>query len=575
MIMVVGFSVFYYVYSRSDLPTKTVYPVVTEDGIKRFDQGYLKYREGIPFVFLKGDSYQMGLQYGVLLKDELARFQVDALDFEEKMVARFTRNASWLKKLAINLLGPVFMEFKVRSFKSRVPEDYLARLRGIAEGSKIPLTFFLRLIFVEDLFCSSFVVKTGRGLIHGRNGDHSASFMGKYPIVVHYQKVGKYSYIDVNVIGIPYVTSGINEHGICLSWSGANARDIKGNGTMLMFNRILEECRSLEEVDKIDKDVDRFVTVISSQADQTGVIYDLVGDTAHRIRMETPFVFAVNHCASPEGFVRYNTIEDLDWPNRARSDKYQEILSGEDPFTVDKAVSLLADTGFYQYPMGDGSDTINNYQTLISTIFEPEGGAIYFAAGTHYAAWSRWIKYNILTDEVSVFRGQAPELGDIGVKEFLELREKFETIDYESERELTEWAEELERSNLDNIWILERLARLYLFFKKDLKRAWVSAEKLMDKYPDFEAGYRYAAEYFRLQHKMEQALAYYRKALNCPLKNPYVEAYLYEMLASVSKDIGSLDDARRFARNALDLYSRYGTRPYMQERISKLKKLTL
>lgn len=180
-----------------------------------------------------------------------------------------------------------------------------------------------------------------------------------------------------------------------------------------------------------------------------------------------------------------------------------------------------------------------------------------------------------MTDEVSVFRGQSPELGDIGVKEFLALREKFETIDYESERELTEWAEELERSNLDDIWILERLARLYLFFKKDLKRAWISAEKLMDKYPDLEAGYRYAAEHFRLQHKMEQALAHYRKALNCPLKNPYVEAYLYEMLASVSEDIGTLDDARRFARNALDLYSRYGTRPYMQERISKLKKLTL
>jgi tetratricopeptide (TPR) repeat protein len=398
--------------------------------------------------------------------------------------------------------------------------------------------------------------------------------MGKYPVVVHYQREGKYSYIDVNVIGIPYVTSGINEHGICLSWSGANARDIKGNGTMLMFNRILEECQNLEEVDEVDKDVDRFVTVISSQAEQTGVIYDLVGDTAHRTSMEAPYIFAVNHCMSPEAFARYNTIEDLDWVNRARSDKYQGILSGEDPFTVDKAVSLLADTGFYQYPLGDGSNTINNYYTLVSTIFEPEGGAIYFATNTHYAAWSRWIKYNTLIDEVSVYREPSPRLIDPGIRQFLKLREKLDTVDYQNDQELDDWGKELEASKLDNLWVLERLTRLYLFFKKDLRKAWIYAEKLMKKYPDLEAGYRYAAEYFRLQHKIEQALTYYRKALNCPLKNLYIEAYLYEMLALVSEDSGSLDDSRRFARNALDLYTRYGTRKYMQERISELKKLT-
>ena len=35
------------------------YQIEVKDGAKHFGEGYVTYREGIPFIFLKGDSYEI------------------------------------------------------------------------------------------------------------------------------------------------------------------------------------------------------------------------------------------------------------------------------------------------------------------------------------------------------------------------------------------------------------------------------------------------------------------------------------------------------------------------------------
>ena len=41
------------------------------EGVRTFHEGSLFVKEGVPFLTVKGESYEMGLQYGVLLNDQI------------------------------------------------------------------------------------------------------------------------------------------------------------------------------------------------------------------------------------------------------------------------------------------------------------------------------------------------------------------------------------------------------------------------------------------------------------------------------------------------------------------------
>jgi len=71
------------------------YQIEIKDGVKHFGEGSVTYREGIPFIYLKGDSYEIGLQYGVLLKEEMNSFYTDLDSLENAMMAN-VYNKPWL-----------------------------------------------------------------------------------------------------------------------------------------------------------------------------------------------------------------------------------------------------------------------------------------------------------------------------------------------------------------------------------------------------------------------------------------------------------------------------------------------
>ena len=241
LVLLLGYVIYFFFFSWPDIPSETTYRTEFKEGVTYFDQGYLQYREGIPFLHVKGSPYQIGLQYGVLLRKEMLNFYTEADSVEKTMLARIYNASPWYKKILISAFTPFIKTWKVKSFKERVPEEYMDQLKGISGGSGIPLEKILSVTFGPDLYCSSFIFKSTDKLIHGRNADQSISFMGKYPLIAHYNKDGKYSYIDIGIVGVPFVCTGINEHGLTLSWSQATYKPIDGNGTMLMFNKIMEE----------------------------------------------------------------------------------------------------------------------------------------------------------------------------------------------------------------------------------------------------------------------------------------------------------------------------------------------
>ena len=130
------------------------YQITTEDGVKHFGEGYLEYREGIPFIYLKGDSREIGLQYGVLLREEMRSFYTEV------------EQSPWYKDVLIKISYPFVMRKKLGSFKKRLPDDLRAQLAGISEGSGVPFDKILCVAFGPDFIsCSSFVKDAGGRII--------------------------------------------------------------------------------------------------------------------------------------------------------------------------------------------------------------------------------------------------------------------------------------------------------------------------------------------------------------------------------------------------------------------------
>lgn len=51
-----------------------------------FENGYKEYHYGIPFLYLEGNNYEVGLQYGTLLKSELKAMHEEFEKFKDQMM---------------------------------------------------------------------------------------------------------------------------------------------------------------------------------------------------------------------------------------------------------------------------------------------------------------------------------------------------------------------------------------------------------------------------------------------------------------------------------------------------------
>jgi len=559
-------------------PSEEKYAIEIREGVKYFGEGYVKYREGIPFLYLKGNSYEIGLQYGVLLREELRDFYVCLDSFENTIMDKVYEESPWYKDFLIKIMTPFVMMNKLNFFKKRIPEDYLAQLKGMSEGSNISLNDILKVTFGSDwLSCSSFIKYVDDRMIHGRNADHDViEFFSRYPLIAHYNKNSKYSYIDIGIIGTPFAVTGINEHGLTLSWSQATtstSKPFNGKGTTLMFNRILEECRNLNDVDEISKNVDRFVAMIGSLEDQTGAAYDLVDQKAARTDLKDDYIYAANRCVSKSMMKAYNSVFDMDWFNSARAYTYEKILSNSGEFTIDDAIRLLSNIDFYDYkgkiPPYEGGN-INNRGTGSSVVLDPQNSMIYFAYGAPYAAFSRWIAYDYETDVVSVYKNEDERLHNPDFVEYVKLEKRWKDVDWDNNDELQQMAEEIEHISAENFWTLHMLCWAWNAFGKS-ERAEAIINRQIEKYPDFLTGYTNMGFLYMNQGRFDEAIEYYRRALDAPITNDRKKLYCYEQLAAAYSEIGDESRVLVFYRKALGLYTSYYVPKQARDKVNRIE----
>ncbi len=223
--------------------------ITTQGPIHTFLKGGVNRTYRIPVLKLSGTYYEMGLEYGVLLKNEVTtvgtKFDV--------LISSVKKRIPWyLKPFTGSLL-----KYYIGQMECRLPKKYQEELRGIADGSGIPYSTLVFFTFGGGSLepgCTLLFTNLGDRIIHGRTFDFDLMLMGQYPVITEYNPDGEQSYINFGVIAYPGFFNGVNKNGISITLNygmGAYRKDLKGLPMGLKIREMLAGSTNIADTERI------------------------------------------------------------------------------------------------------------------------------------------------------------------------------------------------------------------------------------------------------------------------------------------------------------------------------------
>ncbi len=523
-----------------------------EKGIRTFGEGRLETHAGIPFVKLGGTPYEMGYQYGALLKDEI---HSSYGEMQKTIDAFFTLVPPILRPLA-RLMYNIQASKKAKA----IPERYREELRGFADATGLDYGYIIRVIFSADIVgalgCSSVIVNNGGNLIHGRNLDYTPSNLGRYPLIMEMSPRGKRSYTLLSIMGYLPALSGMSDAGIAITLNiSFLTEEIKKPGVPVGYKarEVLEDAATLADVDRLLSgyvcDGGWFFT-ISSASEKTGAIYEMAGPEIRKNPLTSTFIFVENRYLHDELNRRYKQIEEAagDY-NENRICRVAELAPKVK--SVNDMVALLGNTDYYSHKNAYGKFTVNNYETVQSMVLLPGTGDIYFSTAPMYAAFARMILYNRNTGKVSVFREADPRLNDPAIQGLLASADLFYVDPDRALREISP-----DKANLLQISFAYRL----WCFDEDLYKLETlipSIDRWLAVYPDDANLYRIKGHALLETKRYDRAIETLEAGLKSTIAAPADLMYIHALLAKAYKKADQKEKASLHAGTALDMMAKY------------------
>ncbi|MFZ1977577.1 MAG: hypothetical protein WAV76_06435 [Bacteroidota bacterium] len=548
-----------------------------------FKNGYKEYHYGIPFLYLKGTDYETGLQYGTLLKDEITTMHEDFEKFKKQMMENEIQYLPWYERIIANLFGGMIWKHKINTYAGKLPPNIEDQIRGASEGSGLPESFFREIQVVADLYsnrCEAIVIKKGNHTYHCHNLDQPlpVSMISKYPVVVNYDIKGKQKYTDFGFAACLMITTACNESGISLSENGNNnAFEFDKNNCSLYSekSKLITETHNLQEVDSIAQTLTfplGLIYTISSSKEKQAVVYDFLGST----KASTPvhnYQFVANRTISKDLGKKSETIYSGQFHDTCREIKFAELIDTAKPNIVDEAINILGNTDFYHYTdsLPVYLESLHNYETDQSVIFDLADSTIYFTFYAHFAAWNRWLKYNYITHKVSLYRKADPRLSGPFLAKLNELYGNIESCDWRDSVKVRSLVNSVVKSKIENYFCLDFLAWRYRDYYKLPVESMQYADKLIKKYPDVITGYYNKGRALEAEKKYSEAVVEYTRALESTIQCEYYLAETEEHLALVYSFLGQKEAAAVYAAKALEIQSQYWMPEYLKERLLKLE----
>lgn len=235
-------------------------------------KGELTHVEGMPVVFLRGTPTEMGEQFGVL-----AMKNAPGLD---TLQTNFLRDSGIDKRFG-------FVKILSRKLKAGMPADHVTEIEAAvkASGRDLDMSLFANSVYdlSSGMGCSTVVVEKNRSKtgapIFGRNFDWLPSKgITEHTLLAVFQPEGKRSFAIITISPIVGCISGMNDAGLACTINEIHLKqskekaefDVTGTPTMLAFRRVLEECGSVAEAEKLLRGMKRTTSACLTICDKDG-----------------------------------------------------------------------------------------------------------------------------------------------------------------------------------------------------------------------------------------------------------------------------------------------------------------
>jgi isopenicillin-N N-acyltransferase like protein len=285
---------------------------------RKFGSAELKYVHEIPVLEVSGSSQEMGAQIGELGAKPGSRAMAYPKDF--------------LRQVQMEFMWPVLVRL-AKPLLSNFPEDHLAELEGIAttvqQGRDELIAANTMFDLLRGLGCSTFAVEASRSAtgkpMFGRNLDFpTLGYLHEFSLVTIYHPAGKRSFASVGFPGCIGVISGMNDAGLTVavlevyeSKDGSPKFDHRGTPYALCFRRLLEECATVAEAEKLLRTMNRTTWVNLAVCDtKKAAVFEItpqsveVRGTIHGTCASTNH-FRTNALAKELECWRYPILEEL------------------------------------------------------------------------------------------------------------------------------------------------------------------------------------------------------------------------------------------------------------------------
>ena len=212
----------------------------------------------VPVLVVRGTPEEIGEQLGTLLAGPL-----------ETMASK---QADLLRGFGMSAAPTVVLKLSTL-MSDRFPPDHLAELKAAASRSKISVDFLMLGNVIYDFSkigaCSALLVDRQRSatgeILFGRNMDFPTfGFLDRCSLLTVYVPDGKHAFASVAFPGFFGCISGMNDAGLAVAELEVNqAKDGSprftpaGTPLALCFRRLLEECATIDEAEKLLNSIPR------------------------------------------------------------------------------------------------------------------------------------------------------------------------------------------------------------------------------------------------------------------------------------------------------------------------------
>src|SRR5262249_37014209 len=269
-------------------------------------KGELKYVNGVPVLTVEGTPEEIGEQIGSLTIKKVGGF--------EKLFKEF------LKFQRAEKVWPFLVKACTTLYK-RMPADHVKEIDALAKASGVDRDTFIVANTIMDVMklggCSTLVVEPSRSatgqLLFGRNFDFPplGNKLPQYTLVIVYRPKGKRAFAAIGFPGPIGQPSGVNDVGVARAdneiteaGDGSPRFDPAGVPAASIYRRIMEECGSVAEVEKVLKSVKRTTMGSVTVCDKKeGVVFEVTTRTVAVRRADRGVCICTNHFVS-EGLAK-------------------------------------------------------------------------------------------------------------------------------------------------------------------------------------------------------------------------------------------------------------------------------